>query len=292
MPEPVYPTYTVDGVPMDRAEWYLTPATRQRALPAKRGVSVEVPGRSGQLPVTGLDEDASTVTLGLFVTAARPDGTEGDLPEMNANLDALLGMFGTEHRLLDVRYFPGPGVERQADAMVLAGSEPDIDVPIRRARVQLVLTLPGVYWRDPITRTWSAPLTGTRGVTTLAGSTAPITDAVVRVKGPATSPSVTDVATGLTVAYTGTLTGSQWLLIDCGSMRAARVTSDTWDLAAGTDVTGSVDSTGPRSSSSWLRLTSAMAAADPFSRTVMVTGAGSGTDGTTRLEIRARRAYR
>lgn len=292
VPLPTYPTYTVDGVPMDSTGWYLTPGTRRRPLPAAKAVSVEVPGRPGQLPILNLDVEATTVALALFVTCRRPDGTEGDLEELERNLQALYGVFGVRNRMLDVRHMPAPGVELQADATVLAAADPDVDIANRYARMQVVLTVPGTYWRDVTARTWSGQLPGEgQAVTPLAGSTAPIVDAVVRFTGPATNPMITDVASGVTLGYTGAITSGQRLLLDCENMRAARVTSDTWDLASGTDVTGSVDSTGPGSASRWLHLTPAMAGRDPYSRSVVVTTTATGTSEASRVEIRARRAH-
>ncbi|MFI7630278.1 hypothetical protein [Microbispora rosea] len=287
-----YPTYTVDGVPMDSTGWYLTPATRRRPLPAVKAVSVEVPGRAGQLPVLGLDVEATTVPLGLFVTCNRPDGTEGDLEALEHNLAALYSVFGVRHRLLDVRHMPAPGIELQASATVLAAVDPDVDIANRFARMQVVLTVPGTYWRDVSAVTWSGKLPGAgQVVTPLAGSTAPIADALVRFTGPATNPKITDAASGVTVAYTGALTGGQRLLVDCENLRAARVSTDTWDLAGGTDVTGSMDSSGPGSANRWLHLTPAMAGHDPYSRSITVTTTASGTSGASAVEIRARRAH-
>ncbi|MGI5161384.1 hypothetical protein [Microbispora sp. CA-102843] len=292
VPPLTYPTYTVDGVPMDSTGWYLTPTTRRRPLPAAKAVAVEVPGRAGQLPVLGLDVEATTITLGLFVTCCRPDGTEGDLEALEHNLAALYSVFGVRHRLLDVRHMPAPGIELQASATVLAAADPDVDIPNRYARMQVVLTIPGTYWRDVSALTWAGKLpAAAQTVTPLAGSTAPIVDALVRITGPATNPKITDVATGVTLAYAGAITGGQRVLVDCENMRAARVSTNTWDLAGGTDVTGSVDSTGPGSASRWLHLTPAMAGHDPFSRAITVTTTATGTSGASAVEIRARRAH-
>jgi hypothetical protein len=72
----------------------------------------------------------------------------------------------------------------------------------------------------------------------LAGSTGPIIDALVRFTGPAVNPALTDVATAGTVSRPSGLLAGERLLIDCGQMRARLVTIDTWDMTAGTDVTG------------------------------------------------------
>lgn len=292
MPPPVYPTYTVDGVPLDARGWYLTPETRRRAIPGVRAVSVQVPGVPGELPITGLDLDTTTLTLGLRVTAARPDGSDGDLVDLETNVEALTGLFGVRHRMLDVRHYPAPGMVRQADATMLAASEPVYNTALRFARLTVVLTVPGVVWRDVAAATWSGALPGTgQAVTTLAGSTAPVTDALVRFTGPAVSPTIVDVATGGSVSRPGGLLAGQRLLIDCKAMRAAVVTTDTWDLDAGSDVTGEISASGPGSGSRWLHLTPQIAGGDPYSRAVMVTTTATSTTSASRVEIRARRAY-
>ncbi|WP_433225825.1 hypothetical protein [Microtetraspora malaysiensis] len=105
------------------------------------------------------------------------------------------------------------------------------------------------------------------------------------------NPSLTDIATGTTVRYAGSVLAGEHLLINCGNLTAAKVTTDTFNLSAGTDVTGGVDASGPGSAFRWLNLTPAMAVGDPHSRTVLVTAAASGTSGASALKIHARRSY-
>jgi hypothetical protein len=102
---------------------------------------------------------------------------------------------------------------------------------------------------------------------------------------------VSDVATGGTVAYTGTVQVGEHLLIDCGQLTAAIVTTDTWDQTGGTDVTGDINATGPGSAFRWLHLTPAMAVGDPHSRAVLVDATAAGTSAASALMIRARRSY-
>ncbi|WP_336205234.1 hypothetical protein [Nonomuraea sp. LPB2021202275-12-8] len=74
-------------------------------------------------------------------------------------------------------------------------------------------------------------------------------------------------------------------------MQAAVVTDDTWELAAGGDVTGEIDAIRPGSQFRWLHLTPSVAVADPFSRAVLVSMSATGTDTSSKVEIRAKRAY-
>ncbi|QYC42519.1 hypothetical protein Nocox_24580 [Nonomuraea coxensis DSM 45129] len=110
-------------------------------------------------------------------------------------------------------------------------------------------------------------------MTTSAGSTGPVTDALLRFAGLAVQPSVGDVATGGWVLRLGGLPAGERLLIDCGRRQASVVTTDTWDLAAGDDVTGEMDAIGPGSQFRWLRLSPSVAFVDPFSRAVLMSTA-------------------
>ncbi len=254
-----------------------------------------VPGRAGELPIVGLDHEATRFALVITVTGATPAGTDGGFPQMEANLEALGALLGVRHRLMSLRYEAGP-IVRVADVTVTAASEPEVNTGAARAKLTAIVEVPGVYWRDETVTTWqgSANATG-QAVTTLAGATAPITDSLLRVTGPATNITLRDVATqgavGLLTSGSNSITASERLLIDAAAMRAAVVTTDTWDLATGTDKTGVISVFGPGSASRWIHLTPAMAAGDPFSRAVLISCTATGTTAASKLEVRARRAY-
>jgi hypothetical protein len=255
-------------------------------------VSVKVAGRSGELPIVGLDLEPTSLALDLHVLPVRPDGSEGGYEAMERNLEALTGVFGVRHRLLDIRYHAAPGITRQADATVLAASEPAVDVGNAVARLQILLQVPAGVWREQEAVTWSGLLPGAgQPVTPLAGSTAAVVDAVARFNGPAVNPAAADAVTGAAITWTGVLAASERLLVDCAGQRAAVVATDTWDLDAGDDVTGDIDASGPGSASLWLPLTPAIAGSDPFSRAITVTSSASGTTGASGLQLQARRAF-
>lgn len=286
-------TYVLDGVPLDHPAgcWRLKKGTKRRPLPGVRSVNVAVPGRAGDLPIMGLDHEATSFGLALTVYSRTPGGADGGFEQMEANLEALGALLGVRHRLITCKWVAG-SIIRVAGVTIEAVSEPEVNVGAALARLTAVVKVPGVYWRDETESTWTGTLPGAEQIVTpLAGSTAPITDALLRVTGPAVNPSATDVATGGTVAYAGTVPAGQHLLIDCGQLKATTVTTDTWDLAGGTDVTGKINATGPGSAFRWLHLTPAMAVGDPHSRAVLVSATASSTTGTSTLKIRARRSY-
>ncbi|MEU6789965.1 hypothetical protein ABZ912_63230 [Nonomuraea angiospora] len=291
------PSYTLDGVALDHPAgcWRLKRGTQRRPLPGARAVRVSVTGRAGELPIVGLDHEATSFSLTFVVTGATPAGADGGFPQMETNLEALTALLGVRNRLMVMRYQAGP-IVRVADVTVTAASEPEINTGAARARFSVVVEVPGVYWRDEAVTAWAGNANASdQVITTLAGSTAPITDALIRVTGPATNITVKDVASqgavGLLTSGSNSLTAGQRLLIDAAAMRAALVTTDTWDLTTGTDRTGVISVFGPFSANRWIHLTPAMAVGDPFSRAVLISCTASSTTAASALEVRARRAY-
>jgi hypothetical protein len=72
----------------------------------------------------------------------------------------------------------------------------------------------------------------------------------------------------------GGLVAGQRLLIDCLSMRAAIMTSDTWDLAVRSDVTGTIYAVGARSRVRW-----SLDVSRPHSRAVLRSGSATSMSG-------------
>ncbi|MFI6485147.1 hypothetical protein ACIBH1_45065 [Nonomuraea sp. NPDC050663] len=287
------PTYILDGVELDHPSgcWKLAPGTRRRPLPGVRSVELTLPGRAGEVPIMGLDHETTQFALEFKITSRTPSGGDGGFEQLEANLEALSALLGVRHRLMTLEYVAGT-LTRVAQVTVTATSEPDLKIGALRARLTAVVRVPGVYWRDEIESTWTGSAnTADQPVTTLAGSTAPVTDALIRYTGPAVTPTLVDVATGDTISRASGLLASERLIIDCAAMRASKVTTDTWDINAGTDVTGSIIATGPGSAFRWLNLTPAMAVGDPHSRAVLLTTSATSTTGASKVEVRARRAY-
>ncbi|MEU8195227.1 hypothetical protein AB0C10_15750 [Microbispora amethystogenes] len=286
-------TYFLDGVPLDHPAgcWRLKKGTKRRPLPGVRAVNLNVAGRSGDIPVLGLDFEATTLPLVFTVYTRTTAGASGDAEDLEANVEALGALLGTRHRLMDLKYVVGSMV-RVAAVTIETSSDPEYYYDAGFARITALVRVPGVFWRDEADATWIGTATGSgQIVTTLAGSTGPITDAVLQVSGPAVNPSIKDVATGCTVSYSGTVASGKYLLIDCGAMVAATVSSDTFALSGGGNVTGNINATGPGSQFRWLHLTPAMAVGDPHSRAVVVDASASGTSGASALKIRGRRSY-
>lgn len=286
-------SYAVDGVEMDHPAgcWKLLAATQVRPLPGVRAASVSVPGRPGELPLVGDDVEATTVGLSLGVTGVGPDGVDQGAAGLDANLRALYALFGVRHRFLDVRYTAAPNVAAvAAEAKVIAASEPQVWTGAARARLPVVLRVPGVFWRDVEPLVWSTNQVGVpQRVAALDGSTAPAVDSVWRITGPITDLRLSDAMTGGWVSYPGTLAAGRQLRIHCGRMDAHESVAIAWDGTAA-NATGRVVTGGPGSAFRFLALTPG-AVTSVHDRGVHVLVKGTDTTDTTLVELRVRRAY-
>jgi hypothetical protein len=282
----------VDGVPLDHPAgcWRLLAATQVRPLPGVRAASVSVPGRPGELPIVGEDVETTTVGLTLGVRGVGPDGVDQGAAGLELNLRSLYGLFGVRHRLLDVRYSPAVDVpELAADAKVVTASEPTVWSGAARARLAVVLRIPGVFWRDPVPADWStSTLSAPVRVVTLDGATAPVLDAILRITGPVTGLRVTDVETGGWLSYPQLAAGRQ-LRVHCGRMDAHEAPGVSWD-GVEANATGRIVTGGPGSGFRFLALTAAPITS-LHDRGVRVLVEGTATSDATRVEVHARRAF-
>lgn len=289
-----YPHYSVDGVPLNdpAGRWFVDGGSMELPeLAGARAVSVAVPGRHGTIPVAPLELEPTTLGCSLVVTDRTPGGDPGGSRQLQTNYETVKSLVGQRRRLAVLGYHLDPGTTRTAEAIVISASTAEL-LSTTTLRLAVLWQIPGVFWRDQHLTTWETglPLIDSTPVATLDGSTAPITDALIRITGPADRPWVLDWATGGELSFDGLVDSGEWLLLDCGRMRATLTAMDTWDLDAGTDVTGMVATRGPGSGTRWLHLTPVMVGGDPDTRRVEVTAGATSQSGAV-LEIRARRAY-
>ena len=156
------------------------------------------------------------------------------------------------------------------------------------ADISVQLAVPGVFLRSASVD--STPEVVTTGeVVTLAAlgaGTAPVSDAVLRFRGAATSVSIVDVTSGTGISWTGTLSNSQFLFLHPATASARIGTASDW-ASGGTDASGGLSYPAPGLLQIWPR----MLAADPAARAARVTVTGAGFDANTTLTVRAQPAY-
>lgn len=117
----------------------------------------------------------------------------------------------------------------------------------------------------------------------LSGLSAPVQDAVIRVKGAATGIQVTDQS-GAWVTLPDVAAG-RWVRFEADTGRAFETTTDTW--TGGTEVSGAVDFGGPRGV---FEITPALTPGDPTTRVGRLTVATASRTGAV-IEVRGKSAH-
>lgn len=212
---------TVDGVRLDTLAWNIETLNGRLAIPGTIGSDPVIPGDDGAVFVPNKNYDSGRMTLQMWVRGSDVDGlvptTQTTL--FRSNLDTIAKLFTVRHRLLDIQQTWPSGiiqylckVEQPWDFSASAVNP--------RAKFAVELSIPKVFGQDINTTDFSSVTGLTTGttvtITTHAGHTAPIADAILVVRGPATNPRLTNPDTGEWVQYNGAVaTGSDWR-VDCG----------------------------------------------------------------------------
>lgn len=274
-------TWLLNGVDLDAATFGLASATLWRPPISTRRTNIKIPGRHGTLG-NGLPEfEEPTFTVGL----ATDQADQATLERAVNNLVTLL----TQPELTLTRLSGATTASTKAELV-----SADLDAGFlygSRSTPTAVLALPEVVFRDisdvAVVPAWTVdhpclPLPH------LAGSSGPIGDAIVRVKGPLTSIDVVDLNSRTGISWSGTLEAGRWLYLAPDLLQA-------WDAAAseqwtpsGVDVSGGMDWPAAGALQLWPALTGP--GLDGWSQ-VAVSVAGAGRSSATELAIRAGRCY-
>jgi hypothetical protein len=259
--------YTVSGVALDNAAkgWSLIEGTKPRTEVTRALASVPSQGQDGVVP--GLAADAGPAVYTFVV----------DTPE--AQWGALFALFAKGGTIVDSTY----PTRVLAFEFVSVSVAEDPDNAYLQAT--FVVRAPGVYFRD-LTDTTSAGValaTASQIADVLSGLSAPVQDAIVRVRGAVTGLQVTD-SSGAWFTYGPALTTTQYLRFESGTGRAYLTSSDTW--TGGTEVSADIDFNGPRGI---FELTPYFTS-DPSTRVARLTVATASRT-TAQVEVRGRAAY-
>ena len=271
--------WLVDGVDLS-AEFGLVRGTTWRPPVSARNAVVEVPGRHGSVVSGRTSLEAPTVTLQLLTKAVGEDA----LGVLSGKLQSLLG------RPAGVTLTRVQGtVSASAHARLVSLSPVDVSWQSGVATWTAVLTVPGVTFRGTVVNSASlaASSNTTLALPTLAGSSAPIRDAILRLSGPATSFSWTCPTSGTGISWAGSLLAGYYLYVDVATLTAWRTTSASAWAGAGAEwqaETARLDypSAGPLQL--WPRVSGA-------STVVEVAIAGGGRTTATDLVVRAAPTY-
>lgn len=257
-----------------------------RAVPFGVGGSVRrsvltLPAAHGTVPAGSLWWDERKVPIEWELVADTWSG-------LDVERAALLGLLSGPGDLVLTRRVGAVDQVATCRLESLTDAEADTAGPLTTVTAVLALTAP--FFRGVVAS--SSSIAAASGVVvgevdSLAGCTAPVVDAVVRVAGPAASVSATDVPSGTGLSWAGSLPVGSYLYLDAASLAGWVSTSASQWTAGGTSVSPAVDypPAGP------LQLWPVMQGVDPTDRRVKVSIDGTGRGASTAVVVRARPAY-
>lgn len=273
--------YHVEGLDVD-IPWNIIRGTTYRPVVSVRGLQTDIPGRNGVfVPPQAHTYDAPTVNL-TFALSRQPGVT------LEAAVNNLVGAFARPGEVMVTRI--SEGQTTRAACRLVSMSEPDGLFIAQVATMTVVLRVPGVFFRgEPIiSAPYSLAVDRLVDIPTLSGSTAPITDSVLRVRGPLDRVSATDPSTRTGISWSGDLAADQYLYLNTDALTARRTTAaNAWEVG-GEPVSGAVDYpvAGP------LQIWPALTTAGPLVRPCQLQLSASGPRTTaTEFTIRGRRAF-
>lgn len=217
-------TYEIDGVGLDdaRHRWRLEKDTRLPAGASWRVATIDLPQRDGVIPVR---QGADVGQVGLSVAVLRGGADNAELDRRVSVIHAVM----TGARQLT--WLPTSGGARVVNVVEAVMADP-IERGPAGVQVQGVLTV-DPFWREVDSVTTTSPVVPpTSGaplrLTELAGS-APVADAIIRIRGPLSSMWIeADDGTGVRLGES--VDAGAYLYVDVGSWRA--YTSSSPDFPA------------------------------------------------------------
>jgi hypothetical protein len=281
---------TVDGVRLDTLAWNIETLNGRLQIPGVRGSDPEIPGDDGAVFVPNKSYSSGLMVLSMWIRGSDVDGyvpvSSSQMGEFRKNLDTITKLFTVRHRLLDIQQTWPAGII-QYMAKVEQPWDFTASAVNPRAKFAVQLSLPKVFGQDINTTDYSSATGLASGVTltmaAYAGHTAPINDAILVVRGPATNPRITNPDTGEWVQYSGTIaSGTDWR-VDCGLWETRTGVGIGLSSGAGTNVVATTQYAG--GGSRFMRLTPRPSGGPQ----VVLTGTSFG--GNTQVLARARRKF-
>lgn len=220
-------TLTVNGVLLNTLAKNVKSLAGRLRAPGLRTDNVIVPGRHGSIRTPNKRYEEGQIVLPMWVRGSDDDGNSVSRSQFYSNVDTLTNLFRPGAGLLTVVHTLPDGSQRRA----LAECTEAIDMtPVAGgqypyATFSVALRVPSVFWEDltPVTATMNWGFDG--AVSALAGTTAPIEDAVFTCYGPCGSVTVESRYNGgaaddpLYFTYSGSIPTGQTLTVDCSNWK-------------------------------------------------------------------------
>lgn len=275
--------YTIEGFNLHQPEqgFYLLEGSSYASEISPRRVNLEVPGAHGEIPQWNDPLSSTNVVFNVRVRDDDPDALRQKWQYLRALMRTGSNNPVTVRRLES-------GQVLSAQMQLLSMSEPDFYCAAGMITTTIMLHNPSGRWQSINTTEQELTIPGTdQFVPVAAASSAPITDALVRVLGPVSSLTVRDNTndTGFTWQLSPTIASGDYLLVDAGTFTAWRNDTDDWE-ERGQDVSSGLRTTG----NGMLSLVS-MPSFVVGNNSSSVTVSAAGTSGSTELHILARQTH-
>lgn len=275
--------YTIEGFNLHQPElgFYLLEGSSYASEISPRRVNLEVPGVHGEIPQWNDPLSSTNVVFNVRVREANPESLRQKWQYLRALMRTGNNNPVTVRRLES-------GQVLSAQMQLLSMSEPDFYCAAGMVTTTIMLHNPSGRWSAINTTEQELAIPGTDQIlTAAAASSGPITDALVRVRGPVSSITMRDNTndTGFQWQLSPTISSGQYLLVDCGSFTAWRNTSDDWEQR-GSDVSSGLRTTG-NGMLSLVSLPSFVVGNNSSSVTV----SAAGTSSNTELHVLARQTH-
>lgn len=226
--------FTIGGKALTQGIYLLTGTEYAPALAPRRAV-IEVPQTHYAIPQWNDPMSQITVALKVRIVDLTPEG-------LASRWNVLMGLLGMgTNQPLSLTRVRGT-IEETADAQLVSMTTPDFSCPSDRADTTIIFNVPGGSWRGA--ETTATYFNGTTTLPNALLSSVPIADALLLLKGPATSLTVSDNTSNTTIFWgdgSSSVSSAQWLLIDPRYMRARLQTAEVWTFTTGTNVTGALE---------------------------------------------------
>lgn len=219
--------YTLDGVALfdPAGRWFPERSTGIRVYPARRSTNLMYPGVDGEVFNPGARFESGSVSINLYIEGSTHE-------EMMENIEFINGVIGQRHKALDLIHHYSTSQDRHAKVEFMESYEPKLYSPLK-ALLQLRASVLNTFWRSPVASDTTSGAIGTGlGVTdliNLSGGNAPVSDALIRVKGAFSELVLVDPVSGSTLQIKTPLTATQYIIIDTANWTARKVTTNTWE---------------------------------------------------------------
>lgn len=263
--------YSINGVPLDNPtyDWHFRPQSVPFAGYDLAAPSVRAPGMDGVV-----DGPATVGPPLLPLTVNTPWEHRETLNALFRSTPLILTVTGDSSRSAEVAL-------RSSSVDAIYKHERLIDVTY-------YVEIPGAYWRSASIITSPAVSLSSASVDVsglFVGLSAPIQDAIVRVRGQFSGLQVTDSGGSWFTGPPTAVAAGNYLRFESDTGRAFVTTSDTW--TGGTEVSGSIDFGGPRGV---FEIMPRLAAGNPASRDGKLT-VTTATRSNAQIQVRGRAAF-